>query len=75
MVAVPTPSDTFKGIACMIGGVATLTLNDGVMKWMTASYPVGEIIFIRGLFARTKQMNSWHTLAVYTQRMSHGRLH
>ncbi len=50
MVAVPTPSDTFKGIACMIGGVATLTLNDGVMKWMTASYPVGEIIFIRGLF-------------------------
>jgi drug/metabolite transporter (DMT)-like permease len=50
MAAVPTHSNTLKGIACMIGGVAILTLNDGVMKWMTASYPVGEIIFIRGLF-------------------------
>lgn len=50
MAAVPTPSDSLKGIACMIAGTAFLTLNDGVMKWMTASYPIGEIIFIRSLF-------------------------
>ncbi|MDP7652073.1 MAG: DMT family transporter [Rhodospirillales bacterium] len=50
MAAVPTRSNTLKGIACMIGGAAFLTLNDGVMKWMTASYPVGEVIFIRSLF-------------------------
>ena len=50
MAAVPTPSDSFKGIACMIAGAAFLTLNDGVMKWMTASYPIGEVIFIRSLF-------------------------
>ncbi len=50
MAAAPTPSDSLKGIACMIAGAAFLTLNDGVMKWMTASYPIGEVIFIRGLF-------------------------
>ena len=50
MAAVPTPSDSLKGIACMIAGAAFLTLNDGVMKWMTASYPIGEVIFIRSLF-------------------------
>jgi drug/metabolite transporter (DMT)-like permease len=50
MAAPPTRSESLKGIACMIGGAAFLTLNDGVMKWMTQSYPVGEIVFIRGLF-------------------------
>ena len=50
MAAAPTPSDSLKGIACMIGGTAVLTLNDAVMKWMAASYPVGEVIFIRGVF-------------------------
>ena len=50
MAAAPTRSNSLKGIACMIGGTAFLTLNDGVMKWMTAVYPIGEIIFIRSLF-------------------------
>jgi drug/metabolite transporter (DMT)-like permease len=50
MAATPTTADSLKGIACMIGAAAFLTLNDGVMKWMTASYPVGEVVFIRGLF-------------------------
>ena len=40
-----------KGIACVIGGGALLTLNDGVMKWLTGGYPTGEILFVRGLFA------------------------
>ena len=44
------PSNTVKGIACMIGGSAFLTMNDAVMKWLTASYPVGQLLFIRGLF-------------------------
>jgi drug/metabolite transporter (DMT)-like permease len=51
MAAAPTSSDSLKGIACMIAGAVFLTLNDGVMKWMTASYPIGEVIFIRSLFA------------------------
>lgn len=40
-----------KGIACAICGGALLTLNDGVMKWLTGSYPTGEILFVRGVFA------------------------
>lgn len=38
------------GIACMVIGGALLTLNDAVVKWLSDSYPVGEILFVRGLF-------------------------
>jgi drug/metabolite transporter (DMT)-like permease len=38
------------GIACMLGGSAILTLNDAVMKWLAAGHPVGQIIFVRGVF-------------------------
>ena len=50
----PRPSGSqspAKGIACAIAGGALLTLNDGVMKWLTGSYPIGEILFVRGAFA------------------------
>ena len=50
----PRPSGSLspaKGIACAIAGGALLTLNDGVMKWLTGSYPIGEILFVRGGFA------------------------
>lgn len=33
----------------MIGGLALLTLNDAVAKWLSTSYPVGEIIALRSL--------------------------
>jgi drug/metabolite transporter (DMT)-like permease len=38
------------GIACMVGGSALLTLNDGTVKWLSADYPIGEIMTLRGLF-------------------------
>ena len=38
----------FKGIVCMVIGVGLLTLNDAVMKWLTADYPIGQIMFVRG---------------------------
>lgn len=34
----------------MIGGGAVITLNDAVMKMMTVGFPVGEFLFIRGVF-------------------------
>ncbi|ETX02572.1 MAG: hypothetical protein ETSY2_35280 [Candidatus Entotheonella gemina] len=34
----------------MIGGLALLTLNDAVAKWLSTRYPVGEIIALRSLF-------------------------
>ncbi len=33
----------------MIGGLALLTLNDAVAKWLSTDYPVGEIIALRSL--------------------------
>ncbi len=32
----------------MLGGTALLTLNDGLVKWLVADYPVGEVLFFRG---------------------------
>lgn len=34
----------------MIGAGFFLTLNDAVLKWLTGDYPVGQIMFFRGLF-------------------------
>lgn len=39
-----------KGVLCMIGAGLFLTLNDAVLKWLTGDYPVGQIMFLRGLF-------------------------
>jgi drug/metabolite transporter (DMT)-like permease len=39
-----------KGIACMIVAGLALTLNDGALKWLAGDYPVGQIMFYRGLF-------------------------
>ena len=45
-----TPSSAAKGIACMVAGGVLLTLSDAIMKWLTGTYPVGQIIFLRGVF-------------------------
>jgi drug/metabolite transporter (DMT)-like permease len=53
-MALSTPaasSSSTKGIAFMVAGGVVLTVNDAVLKWLTADYPVGEIIFLRGAFA------------------------
>ena len=34
----------------MVAGFALLTLNDAVLKWLTASYPTGQIVFMRSIF-------------------------
>lgn len=40
-------SDTLKGIAIMVVGVAFLTANDAVSKYLTESHPVGQVICLR----------------------------
>jgi drug/metabolite transporter (DMT)-like permease len=37
------------GLLLMLGSCALLALGDTIAKWLSAAYPVGEIIFIRGL--------------------------
>ena len=39
-----------RGIACMVASVFIITLNDSLLKWLSADYPVGQIMAIRGLF-------------------------
>lgn len=34
----------------MVGGGVLITLNDGTVKWLSADYPIGEIMTLRGLF-------------------------
>jgi len=40
-------SNTLKGIAIMICGVALLTTNDAITKHLTQSHPVGQVICLR----------------------------
>lgn len=35
----------------MLLGCSLLTLNDATAKWLTTSYPVGEVVFFRGVVA------------------------
>ena len=39
-----------RGIALMVAGSALITLNDAIAKWLTATYPVGQILTLRGIF-------------------------
>jgi drug/metabolite transporter (DMT)-like permease len=40
-------SDNLKGIAIMVFGVALLTANDAVSKYLAQSHPVGQVICLR----------------------------
>ena len=44
----------------VVGGVL-LTLNDGTVKWLSADYPIGEIMTLRGLFVFIPiALIAWH---------------
>lgn len=38
-----------RGILCMLGGALSLTINDAMAKYLTQSYPVGQVMALRGL--------------------------
>jgi len=44
-------SPTVKGILLLLTSGFILTSQDAIVKWLTGSYPVGEILAIRGSFA------------------------
>lgn len=49
-VSVARPRHDAAGIGYMVAGSALITLNDAIAKWLTESYPVGQILCIRGAF-------------------------
>jgi drug/metabolite transporter (DMT)-like permease len=50
MITPPSVSSSLKGIACMVGASAFLMMNNAVIKLLTGTLPVGQILFVRGLF-------------------------
>lgn len=47
-----TPLDQpLKGIGCLLAGVSVFSIQDTVIKWMSGSYPVFEIVFVRSIVA------------------------
>ena len=53
-MSVPTPARVnapLRGVTCMLAGVFILTLGDVLTKWLTASYPPGQLICLRSLTA------------------------
>ncbi len=39
-----------RAILCMLCATALISLNDAIVKTLTATYPVGQLLFMRGLF-------------------------
>ena len=42
------PGSQYSGICCMIFGALALTINDDMAKYLTQTYPVGQVMAIRG---------------------------
>lgn len=59
-----------RGIALMVAGSALLTLNDAIAKWLSATYPVGQILTLRGIFFLVPVMVLiWHGGGARTLRI------
>lgn len=67
------------GIACILLGGVFLTANDAAMKWLTDSYPVGEIVALRAFFAFlpiaffARRAGGWRALRVRYVRAQSAR--
>ena len=48
--AAPHPSTALRGIAFMLAGTFFMSLNNAVLKYMSAGYPAGQVLFMRGTF-------------------------
>jgi drug/metabolite transporter (DMT)-like permease len=40
-----------RGIVALVAGMATFSVNDAVVKYVAREYPMGEVIFVRGIMA------------------------
>ncbi len=52
MITATSPQSGIRaGIGCILAGMFSLTLSDGLAKWLGASYPPIQILFLRALIA------------------------
>jgi drug/metabolite transporter (DMT)-like permease len=49
-IALPAGSENLRGILAMLAAMASLIVNDAFIKIAAADLPLGEAIFLRGLF-------------------------
>lgn len=75
------PTDTaaantaIRGILLMVAGSAVLTLSDATTKWLTAGYPVGEIMSIRACFTLIPILIfAWHAGGLHTLKITNIRM-
>ena len=68
-----------RGIVLVLASGLAFTLNDTVIKWLRADYPVGELLFLRGIFSclvflvLVQWLGGWRTLRVYDWRSQGAR--
>lgn len=44
------PANNLRGIAAMLGAMAAFVLNDALVKLAAGAMPMGQVIFLRGIF-------------------------
>jgi drug/metabolite transporter (DMT)-like permease len=70
----PDRSDNLRGIVAMLVAMAGYIANDAFLKIAAAELPVGEAIFLRGLFATVLGVGCiWATIGLHTLRLANGR--
>ena len=73
--AVLAVSPPMRGVLCITAGALVLTANDGLAKYLTESYPVGQIMALRGvsivLLLIAYYVLSGRTSALRVNRWSH----
>ena len=63
-------AQSMRAVVCMLVGVALLSLNDALIKSLSMGYPVGQLLFVRGLFVLpwifllARRAGGLHTLRV-----------
>ena len=68
---VSSSSAPLRGVLYMIIGSALLTANDTVLKWLSGSYPVGQLMCLRGIFVYIPiAVFAWKSGGFHTLRIS-----
>ena len=63
-------SAPMQGIAFMLAGSFFMSLNNAVLKWLSAGYPAGQILFLRSAFIFVAigffiwRAGGWHTARI-----------
>lgn len=49
-VSLDSPDRPLLGISLMLGGIAAFSVMDAIVKWLTADYPIAQVVALRSWF-------------------------